>query len=162
VHIGSKEITIGKHNIGLSLHKLSMSWIVPLLFGFSALVVSSRDKIDKQQPIVISAVAPNFSGVRARLNEIEYVLIEVDIDKKGEVILSRPLHGHPVLQVLSMRAALCWRFSSTNESDETRKVRLEFIFRIMPKGTAPKDLSPAFIPPYKMEVKHLPFPKGCC
>lgn len=106
---------------------------------------------------VVSAVAPVFPPIVVASNTSGNVVVEVKIDRAGHVLSTRVIDGHPLLrQIQSIEdTALRWRFIPATE-DTPRTVRLTFAFQITPKGTPANELTPVFIPPYRVEVRHLP------
>lgn len=106
-----------------------------------------------QEPTVIAAVAPVFPRLAAAVNASSKVTVEVKIDKAGRVISKSVLDGHPLFREAAQNAAQLWRFAPDLESDEVGSIRLTFVFSLVTDVTE-AELTPVFIPPYQVEVKH--------
>ena len=106
---------------------------------------------------VVTAVAPVFPPIVVASNTSGNVVIEVNIDRAGHVTSTRVIDGHPLLRKIKSieDTASRWRFIPASENTP-RTVRLTFAFEITPKGTPANELTPVFIPPYKVEVRHIP------
>jgi hypothetical protein len=109
------------------------------------------------QPVVVTAVAPVYPPAvdtsRGPVDIDSTIYIEVNIDKLGNVVSSRPISGHPLLQSSSQNAARQWRFAPV-ENEDLRTVRLAFVFTTVPKDAPDNDLATIFTSPYQVEIKH--------
>lgn len=106
-----------------------------------------------QEPVVIAAVAPIFPRLASAVRASSKVIVEVKIDKDGRVVSKSALEGHPLFREAAKNAAQLWRFAPDLERDEVRSVRLTFVFSLV-TDTTEVELTPVFIPPYQVEVKH--------
>jgi len=114
----------------------------------------------KESPTVIKATAPIFPPVAVAGNISGNVILNVQVRAEtGEVIGAQIIDGHPLLrQIKALEdTAKRWQFKALQAETNTQSVRLEFLFKIMPKDTQDIDLTPIFISPYKVEVRHRPF-----
>ena len=100
---------------------------------------------------VVSAVAPVYPPIAQAAHAHGDVVVAADIKSSGDVASTRALSGYPLLQKASVEAARRWKFSTSSE--EHRRVELTFSFRIVPEKTAGIDRTPAFFPPYRVEVR---------
>ena len=101
---------------------------------------------------VVSAVAPVYPVIALAAHGSGDVVVVADINKSGDVISTRVLSGHNLLQKVSVEAARRWKFSTSNE--DHRQAELTFTFRIVPDKTAGIDRTPVFYPPYHVEVRN--------
>lgn len=99
---------------------------------------------------VLSAVAPIYPPLALTANVSGEVDVMVTVDNAGKVTDAKFLAGNQLLHKAAIEAAKRWKFQGVNR--ET-KVQLTFVFRMMPKQTPPEDMTPVFMPPYKLEVK---------
>lgn len=110
-----------------------------------------------EQLTVASAVAPAYPLMAVASNTSGKVVVEAQVNATGKVTSARAINGHPLLSQAAENAARHWRFTPAASDAGTRTVVLIFVFRIMPKGTAIDELTPVFMPPYQVEVRHRPF-----
>jgi hypothetical protein len=80
------------------------------------------------------------------------VTIEAIIRGDGTVETARAIGGPKLLHAVAERCASKWRFASSTGT-RGEKVALQFVFRLMPDGTVQEDLTPIFVPPYKVIVR---------
>jgi TonB family protein len=99
---------------------------------------------------VRSAVAPIYPPLALSANVSGNAEVMVTVDNAGDVTDAAFLAGNQLLHEAAIAAAKRWKFQGANR--ET-KVQLTFVFRMMPKKTPPEDMTPVFMPPYKLEVK---------
>lgn len=99
---------------------------------------------------VQSAVAPIYLPLAVTANVSGNAEVIVAVDKAGNVTSAEFLAGNQLLHKAAIEAARRWKFQGANR--ET-KVQLTFAFRMMPKSTPPEDMTPIFMPPYKLEVR---------
>lgn len=109
------------------------------------------------QPAVVSAVAPAYPVLAVASNTSGKVEVEVEVNVTGEVTSVRTIDGHLLLRQAAENTARRWRFAPDAGTLKARIVVLTFVFRIMPKDTGAEELTPMFIPPYQVEVRHQPF-----
>jgi TonB family protein len=105
-----------------------------------------------EQPVVTRAVAPHFPSRDKSGYAVGSVIVEIQIDAGGVVIKAQAVQGHPLLFSASEKAAQRWLFAPAAET-KVRTARLTFVFKIMDEDTTDEDLSPIFMPPYKIEVR---------
>ena len=143
---------------------MRINWkIVTSVAAFLTIFNASMAGSGQQEPPmdetikVVTAVAPVFPPIVVASNTSGNVVIEVKIDRTGHVTSTRVIDGHPLLRKIKSieDTASRWRFIPATESTP-RTVRLIFAFQITPKGTPANELTPVFIPPYKVEVRHIP------
>lgn len=110
------------------------------------------------EPAVIMAVAPVVPPVAVASNSSGEVIVEAMVDAMGVVASAHTISGHPLLRQVRTfeETARRWRFAPSTDGVSTHTVRLTFAVRIMPKDTPPAELATVFMPPYKVEVRHLP------
>jgi TonB family protein len=127
------------------------------LFCFTGLASTNGQALDA--PTVVSAVAPTYPrfvrGGAGAFDLTGEIFVQVSIDETGNVSSARALNGAPLLQQVAQKAAKRWKFASAAKDMGIRKVRLNFIFRTMPRGTSDEDMSPIFKPPYSVEVRRI-------
>jgi TonB family protein len=138
--------------------KIGMSVAAVMTVFYVSMVGGKQQETPMDETIkVVTAVAPVFPPIVVASNTSGNAVIEVQIDTAGHVISTRVVDGHPLLRKIKsiQDTALRWRFIPTAENTP-RTVRLTFAFEITPKGTPANELTPVFIPPYKVEVRHMP------
>ncbi len=131
---------------------LVMLSIAISLLTIPTFVARSQPKII-EQPKVVSAAAPVFPLIALAARALGEVVVEVKIDSTGNVI-STHADGHPLLRKASENAARRWKFAVAEGSSAARTVRLTFVFRESEKKLPESEITPVFVPPYKVEVTH--------
>lgn len=114
---------------------------------------------NNEGPHVVAAVAPATYPAIARgaANARGEVITEVQVDGAGDVLSTKMISGHPLLQKVSEEAAKQWKFSSSLENTKERTVRLTFSFQTVDIGPNPKvEFTIVFLPPYKVAVQAHP------
>src|SRR5688572_8699091 len=103
----------------------------------------------EDQVVVTEAVAPNYPpmALLAGLNGI--VLVDVEVNQLGTVESLKTASGERLLWQAAEEAAKAWRFAA----GRARKIRLEFLFKVMPRGASNADLTTRFRPPSTIEVR---------
>src|SRR5918912_4027440 len=136
---------------------MKQSYALTLVMIFAALqspgstfVNQLNDLQDK--PAVLSAAAPIYPEIIARVELKEIVYVRLTIDKMGLVSSAVALSGHPLLRPGAERAAKRWKFVPSESSSGPRNLLITFVFQIMPNGTDEEELTPVFTPPYQVEV----------
>ena len=144
----------------MKLHRAPVTSVAVLMIILHAVIsgASSRAQLFDEPIKVIAAVAPIFPPVVVASNTSGSVVMEVKIDPAGEVTSVNIVDGHPLLRrIKSLEStARRWRFTPEAGDKVLRTVRLTFTFRIVPKGTPADELTPVFMPPYQVEVRHPP------
>ncbi len=123
------------------------------LLAVSMFVAHSQSKI-AEQPKVISAAAPIFPAIALAARTLGEVVVEIKIDAAGNVTSARAMAGPPLLRKASEIAARRWKFAVAEGSSDARTVRLTFVFRATEKDLPETEITPVFVPPYKVEVTH--------
>ena len=121
------------------------------------ILVEDPKGLSFDQPSVVSAAAPAYPVLAVASNTGGTVKLEVEINAAGEVTSVRTIDGHSLLRQTAERTARRWRFAPDAGALKARTVVLTFVFRIMPMNTGAEELTPMFIPPYEVEVRHQPF-----
>src|SRR5437868_1090425 len=101
--------------------------------------------LDRQRPTVLRAVVPAYPAIAAAKRISGAVLVDVDIDPKGNVIEARPIIGGKYLRDSARKAALRWQFNASDGA-AVRSVRLTFNFNDV-SYVAPEK-KPEFTSPY--------------
>lgn len=131
---------------------------ISLILSFVAITWSTRDeRVDK--PEVLSAVAPVYPPLLVAADFSGRIAVEVTINAKGEVTLTRIIEGHPAVRQMTDlfdQTLRKWLFSATTDERETRKATIVFVFTIVPERTPEADLTTIFRPPYEIEIRHRP------
>ena len=100
-------------------------------------------------PAVIKKIQPGYPSIAKAKKISGTVLIDVEINGKGQVITANPIMGHELLRKAAKGAAIGWRFKPLGDG-RTHTVRLTFIFH-EDKYTAPEK-EPDFTSPYQVEI----------
>jgi hypothetical protein len=99
---------------------------------------------------VRSAVSPDYPPIATTLGISGDVIIDVTIGSNGDVIQTTFVSGQLLLHKASVDAGQLWKFEKATTETEAR---LTFSYRIMPIDTSAEQMTPAFDPPYRIEVK---------
>lgn len=118
-------------------------------------LVTSVEAQTLERASVISAVAPVFPLPDKGPWVMGSVVVEALINSNGNVVVAHAITGHPFLYRASEEAARRWLFAPSADKSKERMTRLTFIFKMMEDDTADQDLSPIFMPPYKIEVRRI-------
>lgn len=130
-----------------------------LLVGLGAILAAARGPSrGEERLIVVRAVAPpGYPAVAAQARTGGTVNVEVTVSPGGEVIEARlgDIEGPPRVFKQEWYELLAreWRFNPNEGTPQPRKATIQFVFRLMPRGTAREKLGTVFIPPYRVEVK---------
>ncbi len=108
-----------------------------------------------EQLAVVRAVAPAFPVPEKGGYAVGSVIVQTEVNADGVVTTARAVQGRPFLYHAAENAAKRWLFASIVGESRVRSVRLKFIFKIMDDGTPEADLSPAYIPPFQVEVRRI-------
>jgi TonB family protein len=106
---------------------------------------------DRQRPTVLRTVIPAYPAIAAAKRISGVVLVDVDIDPKGNVIEARAIIGGKYLRDSARKAALRWQFNASDGA--VRSVRLTFIFHDV-SYVAP-DRKPDFTSSYQVEIERV-------
>jgi len=126
--------------------------LVPVLVFMTIFAEGSQSR-ETKVPVVAIAVAPAFLPFVFGKSRDERVVIEVKIDKAGEVISAKTGEFTRYTDDSFEATAKRWRFDPSQESEE-RSARITFLFRTLPKGTPENELTPIFTYPFQIEVRH--------
>ena len=111
--------------------------------------------LDRQRPTVLRATVPAYPAIAASKRISGTVLVDIDIDPKGNVIEARPIIGGKYLRDSARKAALRWQFNAFDGAT-VRSVRLTFIFHDV-SYVAPEK-KPEFTSPYQVEIERVAMP----
>jgi len=142
-------------------YRAAALWLaVPLsvILGVVVLRAARGSSQTRDNPAVLKAVAPSdYPAIAAQAHVGGRVTVEVAIDPAGAVAEARlvDVDGPPKIFAQDWYELLAreWQFASDQGASDLRKVRIEFIFRLMPRGTPREKLATLFIPPYQVEVR---------
>lgn len=136
---------------------LSTSAVLILFVGVSghALNFSQSSNV---QPAVVSAVAPSFPPIARAARAQGEVVVEVRVDAKGNVKFTKVISGHPLLQKVSEKAAMKWKFAPVGEKESNYTAQLMFSYGYIDGDKSEPEYIITFMPPYKVEVKWNPPP----
>ena len=104
------------------------------------------------RPPVEEAVAPAYPALAVIGRISGRVVVSVRVSQQGAVTEATSDEGDPMLREAGLQAARLWRFGGTVSGQE---VKLNFIFRLMPKATPEPELGAIFRPPYTVEVRRI-------
>lgn len=121
---------------------VAVTYLTACLMG-TPMVYEARSSDD---PIVVKAVMPSYPAIAAAKRISGKVLIEVEVNAKGDVTKVSATKGHPILRRSAVQAASRWRFNAVDR-EGFRSVQLTFVFV---KTSVHK--TNGFHPPYKMVV----------
>ena len=132
---------------------LRLAVLTALLVG-GALIASNGQSIT-DDPRVVAAVAPaTYPAIARAANARGEVLIEVQVDTAGDVLSTKLISGHPLLQKVSEEAAKQWKFSPTPGGTKERTVRLTFSYQTVDTDSKPSaEFRIVFRPPHTVAVQ---------
>lgn len=134
---------------------LSVSVVLIGLFAASVFAAGfTRQSV--VQPTVVAAVPPLYPPIAAQAHASGEVVVEVKIDRAGDVSSARAEKGHPLLQGPCVFAARRWKFAPGNEESGIRTARLTFVFVLPDKNLTANESAVVFYPPFKVQVTHKP------
>lgn len=113
----------------------------------------SQSESTREGPSVIAAVAPVFPPIARAARAKGEVVVEVKVNRRGEVEASKVVSGHPLLQKVSEAAAKRWKFAEVE--DQSKMARLTFSFGYVDSKSDP-EYTIVFLPPYKIEMSWNP------
>lgn len=127
--------------------------VIPVLaIAVSALVVIAQSE-SSDSPTVVSAVAPVYPPIARQARAASDTIVEVEIDREGNVRSAEPKGGHPLFRKAAEEAARRWVFSAS--ADTKRKATLTLTFRILPAKAPVYEGTSVYYPPYKIEARAL-------
>jgi len=85
--------------------------------------------------------------------QAEQLLFEAQVNARGIVTSVHPVGRTTVLAKAAENSAKRWLFGPTDESNNTRVVRLTFLFKIMPHDTPATNCPPIFHATLRIEVR---------
>jgi hypothetical protein len=136
----------------MKLIRISATFLVPLLYA--AFIANAQESQSSYvTPDAVSASIPDYPWIARRANISGTINVDIMVAGDGSVASAKAVDGHPLLAKVSESSALKWRFVPAQESSDMRPVRLAFTFRLMPEGTADRDLLPVFVTPYHVEIR---------
>ena len=96
-------------------------------------VVATTAQSTNEGPHVIAAVAPaTYPAIARAANARGEVIIEVQVNAAGDVLSTKLISGHPLLQKVSEEAAKQWKFSPSRESTKEREqCALLLVFQLL-------------------------------
>ncbi len=110
----------------------------------------------QQSAATRTAIAPVYPALAAQGHVSGRVGVEVTLDERGGVTSAALVEGHPLLAASALWAAERWVFEP---GGVRRRVRLTFVFVLLPTKADVKELAAVFRPPYEVESKaRLPQP----
>jgi TonB family protein len=133
---------------------LSLTILILFLINFAFGQDNERGKISKTKQLsTVIAVAPIFPAVAKATNTSGKVIVEVNVNKDGNVTSAKTVEGHSLLCRTAEVVARMWKFEvAENES----KIQLTFVFSILQKSSTTEQLLSVFTIPYQVEVKTRP------
>ncbi len=112
-----------------------------------------RETSKTKQLSTVIAVAPIFPATAIVTNTSGKVIVEVNVNKDGNVTSAKTVEGHPLLRRTAEAVARMWKFETAeNES----KIQLTFVFSILQESSTTEQLLSVFTIPYQVEVKTRP------
>lgn len=127
------------------------------LFTFLSIFAAAQSKNNNQAttPLqVISAMAPQYPTAASALGIKGEIIVEVNINEKGEVIVTKVISGKERLHEASAKAAKNWKFSALSSGDnKERTARITFNFSILFDTTQrSRETVVIFKPPYVIDI----------
>jgi TonB family protein len=103
-----------------------------------------------ESPRVVAAAAPVYPPIAIAARASSDVIVEVKIAADGNVSTANARSGHPLLQQAAVVAARRWKFEPAGAG--ARTATLTFTFRINEGKKPAAEITPVFMPPYKVEI----------
>ena len=147
---------MGKHAY-LKKKRLILSLILATtIVGAKPLQKHETNEVRKEQPQVLKAVAPTFIPfVYNEPGVVEFV-IEVKINKEGQVITAKTISFSLFKDASLEETAKKWVFVK-NSAREERVARIKFVMRIMSEDTILSELNTIYNYPAEIEIRHAIF-----
>jgi hypothetical protein len=118
------------------------------MFGTVAL---GTNKIQDEAIKVVKAVSPNFPALASVARISGKVVVEVNINSQGNVILAKLTEGHALLKTVSEDTARKWKFNVVS-TPNVRIALITFLYTII--ANEEEDVSPIFTYPFGIEIKY--------
>ncbi|MCC6487561.1 MAG: TonB family protein [Candidatus Hydrogenedentes bacterium] len=130
--------------------------MMPRIILFGCALWVSMMACAQQSSAPRTAIAPVYPALAAQGHISGRVGVEVTLDERGAVTSAALLDGHPLLAGSALWAAERWVFE---RGDAGRRVRLSFVFVLLPTKADVNELATVFRPPHEVESKaRLPQP----
>jgi len=129
---------------------MKIGWLIAII-AFGTICASAQSK-PADEPEVVAAVAPFFPAVAAAAKASGDVIVDVTIDSRGTVSDARAAAGHTLLKKICEVTAKRWKFIPAKGEETKRTASLSFSFRVLDKSAAEFDMTPVFLPPYRIEI----------
>ena len=126
-----------------------------LALDASSIFAVQSEPQSSEQPPVLLAAAPIFPAIASAARATGNVVVEVKIDSLGAVSSAHTVEGHALLRKACEAAARRWKFAPIEDKSRIRTARLTFSFRILEKDVPETEITPVFMPPYKVEVTRI-------
>lgn len=137
--------------------KIRLFLTICFLIGLTTFMATAYQPLQSMEsPKVVAAVAPLYPPIAVAARAISDVIVDVKVDAAGNVTSAEAVSGHPLLQQAAKVAARRWRFESSEAKSSVRTARLTFVFRITEKDSPEAEITPMFLPPYRVEVTRNP------
>jgi hypothetical protein len=108
----------------------------------------------------MQAVAPSFPETLRDSTTPVTVVLEVEVDDQGRVVRARAVEDANAGAVQAgLRAVYQWQFGSRDVGATKKPIKLVFVFRTMPVGTPPDELTTIFRDKYEVEVRAVRKPR---
>ena len=117
--------------------------------------ITREQILELDGPGVVRKFMPAYPEIAAARRINGQVLIDVEINPKGNVTAARVIIGEKLLRDSARKAALLWQFKSV-DTVATRSVRLTFVFLPL-DYVAPKE-KPVSAAPYRVEIERVAMP----
>ena len=121
----------------------------PSFIEFSVETSLCGEASDDSCPKIMKSVMPLYPPAARAVRAWGEVVVEVKIDKEGNVVKASALNGHPLLRAASERAARNTRFEASENTAE-RQMKLTFVF-LPPQPEEKKGIN-RYSNPYRIET----------
>jgi TonB family protein len=105
-----------------------------------------------QSPQVVAAATPFYPPIAMAARATGDVMVKVKVGADGNVLSAAASSGHPLLQHAGVLAARRWKFEPATDGSRVRTANLTFTFRLNEAKRPPAEITPVFMPPYKVEI----------
>ena len=121
------------------------------LFVLYGLAPSSAGQ-SEQSPKVVAAATPFYPPIAMAARAAGDVTVEVKVGADGKVLSAAASSGHPLLQQAGVLAARRWKFEPAVDGARVRTANLTFTFRLNDEKRPLQEITPVFMPPYRVEI----------
>ncbi|HEX8140484.1 MAG TPA: energy transducer TonB [Pyrinomonadaceae bacterium] len=121
------------------------------LFVLYGLAPSSAGQ-SEHSPKVVAAATPFYPPIAMAARAAGVVVVEVTVGADGKVLSAAASSGHPLLQHAGVLAARRWKFEPAVDGSRARTAKLTFTFRLNEEKRPLQEITPVFMPPYKVEI----------